>query len=118
MNYKQREIVFLPFPFSDLSTTKKRPVLVLSNNFYNEQFEDILVCVVSSNQFADSYSVELRNEDLIEGRLPNNAVIIIRKLFTIHQSAVIRKFSTIGKEKFQEVTEQIIKLLKEENPLE
>ncbi len=30
--YKQREIVLLPFPYSDLSAIKKRPILIISNN--------------------------------------------------------------------------------------
>ena len=47
--YKQREIVLLPFPYSDLSSTKKRPALIVSNNNYNERFNDVVVCVITSN---------------------------------------------------------------------
>jgi len=32
MNYSQGEIVLPPFPYSDLSLSKKRPALILSNN--------------------------------------------------------------------------------------
>lgn len=42
--YRQRDIVLVPFPFSDLSTPKVRPVLVLSNDAYNRRTEDLLVC--------------------------------------------------------------------------
>ena len=30
--YKQGEILLIPIPFSDLSSNKKRPVLVISND--------------------------------------------------------------------------------------
>ena len=48
-NYKQKEIVLVPFPYSDLSATKKRPVLIVSNNHYNNNFEDVIVCVITSS---------------------------------------------------------------------
>ena len=47
--YKQREVVLVPFPYADLSATKRRPVLIVSNNDYNNSFPDVLVCVITSN---------------------------------------------------------------------
>lgn len=43
MMYKQGDILLIPFPFTDLSSTKQRPVLVLSNTKYNESNQDIVV---------------------------------------------------------------------------
>jgi len=34
--YKQKEIVLVPFPYSDLSSSKKRPVLIVSNEDLRE----------------------------------------------------------------------------------
>jgi mRNA interferase MazF len=81
--YNQREIVLVPFPYSDLSTTKRRPVLIISNNDYNKAFHDVVVCVITSNQFQDEYSVLLENEDLEIGVLPESSVVKTHKLFTI-----------------------------------
>ena len=53
--YKQREIVLVPFPYSDLSSTKRRPVLIVSNDDYNQMFQDVVVCVITSNQQTDDY---------------------------------------------------------------
>lgn len=93
--YNQREIVLVPFPYSDLSNTKRRPVLIISNNDYNDHFDDLLVCVITSNQFADKYSIELTNDDLEIGLLPEKSVVKVHKLFTVHKSKVLKKFSLV-----------------------
>ena len=47
--YKQREMVLIPVPFSDLKSARRRPVIVISNNLYNQKTEDIVVVAVTSN---------------------------------------------------------------------
>jgi mRNA interferase MazF len=109
--YSQRQIVLVPFPYSDLSATKKRPVLVVSNNEYNRQFPDILVCVITSNRFNDAYSVELTDSDLEAGMLPEKSVIKCHKLFTIEQSQILKQFSVIRVNKFEQVQRVLQQLI-------
>ncbi|MDZ7361513.1 MAG: type II toxin-antitoxin system PemK/MazF family toxin [candidate division KSB1 bacterium] len=60
MAYKQGQIVLVPFPYSDLSGSKKRPVLVVSNDVYNASFPDIVVAVITSRiGNPDVYSLTL-----------------------------------------------------------
>ena len=47
MMYKQGEIVLIPVPFSDLSSTKRRPVMILSNSEYNKLTDDIIVAAIT-----------------------------------------------------------------------
>ena len=114
ISYKQREIVLLPFPYSDLTTTKKRPVLIISNNYYNEHFEDVVVCVITSNRYQDTFSVNLSNDDLELGILPEKSLIKTHKLFTVNKSKIIKKFSVIKEELFKKVENQICNLLNNE----
>lgn len=49
MTPRQRDIVLLPVPFTDLSAIKRRPVLVLSKNSHNRRSPDVVVAAITSN---------------------------------------------------------------------
>ncbi|MCI0618048.1 type II toxin-antitoxin system PemK/MazF family toxin [bacterium] len=103
MKYKQGEIVLVPFPYSDLSGSKKRPVLVVSNDLYNTSFPDIVVAVITSKiGKSDVYSLSLESKDLEIGQLPEPSLIRAHKLFTIDQSRILKRFSTLGEAKLRE----------------
>lgn len=109
--YKQREIVLVPFPYSDLSFFKKRPVLIVSNNHYNNKFPDVLVCFITSNLYKDDYSVVLEDADLEVGILPAKSVIKCHKLFTVEQSQILKRFSAVSETKFEEVRKLLNELI-------
>lgn len=115
MKYKQREIVLVPFPYSDLTSTKKRPVLVISNNEYNSKLNDVVVCVITSNTNLDEYSILLDNTDLEIGVLPEISAIKVHKLFTIDKTKIIKKFSKINRECFDKVTKKLNKLINDDD---
>ena len=112
MKYKQKEIVLVPFPYSDLSTIKRRPVLIISNESYNDSFDDVIVCAISSNKFKDEFSIDLVNDDLETGSLPEPSVIKVHKLFTIHKSKIVKRFSLLKQEAFLRVTHKFNELIK------
>ena len=109
--YKQGEIIIVPFPFSDLSSIKQRPVLILSKNIDNEKVEDIITCGITSNVKDSKYSVLIKNEDLIEGEVPKISRGKVDKLFTISQDIVKKKVGRINKETFEKVKSEFVKLI-------
>ncbi|NOT59640.1 MAG: type II toxin-antitoxin system PemK/MazF family toxin [Acidobacteria bacterium] len=109
--YKQREIVLVPFPYSDLSRLKRRPVLIVSNDDYNQNFPDVLVCVISTNLHQDGYSVVLSNDDLEVGILPESSNVRAHKLFTVHQDEIVKRFSQVKSEYFEKVADKIKHLI-------
>jgi len=54
--YEQGDIVIIPVPFTDLSSQKRRPVIVISNNMYNRKTKDIVVVALTSNPTETDYS--------------------------------------------------------------
>ena len=109
--YKQGEIVIVPFPFSDLSSIKQRPVLVLSKNVDNEETENIITCGITSNVKDARYSVLFDNNNLIDGNVPKQSRVKVDKLFTISRDIVKKKVGRINKETFEKVKSEFIKLV-------
>ncbi len=42
------DIILVPFPFTDQSTTKKRPAVVISSKAYNTERPDLIIMAVTS----------------------------------------------------------------------
>ena len=42
------DVVLVPFPFTDQSTTKKRPAIVVSSQTYNTERPDVIIMAVTS----------------------------------------------------------------------
>jgi len=112
MRFEQGEIVLVPFPFSDLSSIKQRPVLVLSNIAYNDNSEDMVTCGITSNLKDADYSVLVGNKDLAYGTLPVTSRIRADKIFALKQSLAKKKIAKINNRLFEQVKEKIAKLIK------
>ncbi|MEI6127942.1 MAG: type II toxin-antitoxin system PemK/MazF family toxin [Pseudomonadota bacterium] len=62
-----RSICLIPLPFTDLKSQKKRPVLILSNNVYNQKTEDVLVMALTSNVLEKEFAIDVTGEDMETG---------------------------------------------------
>lgn len=111
IQFNQGDILIVPFPFSDLSSIRQRPVLVLSKLIYNKNSEDIVTCGITSNLKDSEYSVLINNEDILNGRLPVKSRIKVDKLFTLNQSIVKKRIGKIHQEKFNKVRQEFFKLI-------
>ena len=102
------DVVVIPFPFSDLSQSKKRPALVITSL----KGEDIILAQITSKNIYDEYAVELREKDFIEGGLKVNSNIRVNKLFTASRDLILYKVGRINQEKIEEVINKIIEIIK------
>src|SRR3972149_2834248 len=108
----QREILLVPFPFSDQSGRKVRPVIVVSNDSFNNRSEDVIVVGVTSNIAKDKYSLGLSNNDLEEGRLFTKCSIKVENILRLEKGLVIKKIGKINKIKFNEIISILDKIIK------
>jgi len=109
----QKELIWIGFPYSDLSERKIRPALIVSNNKYNTKSQDIIVCAVTSNPKNTEYSIDLKEKNLESGKLSIPSKIKADKIMQINKKLAIKPFAKIENKKFKEVTKQIQKLISE-----
>ncbi len=101
--YDQGEIIIVPFPFSDLSNIKQRPVLVLSKNADNKSSDDIITCGITSNLKDNKYSVLIESTNLEQGQIPARSRIKVDKLFTLDKNIIKKKVAKVNRETFDQV---------------
>ena len=102
------DIVVMPFPFTDLSATKKRPALVLSTLIG----DDLIVCQITGKVKQDIYIVELKDSDIGGGKLQGDSCIRTNKIFTADKSIIEYKIGNLKKDKIAEVENRVIKIIK------
>jgi mRNA interferase MazF len=113
MPYRQRDLLPVPVPFSDLTSRKIRPVVVLTNDRYNREGVDLPVAGITSNLLARPFVVPLDTPQLEEGRMKRASVVRADKIFSIDQFIVLHAFGRMNHETFEIVRGAILKLLAE-----
>lgn len=102
------DIVVIPFPYSNLSSSKNRPALVLANLKGN----DIILCQITSQFVNDHYAIALDKLDLKEGALNKPSNIRPNRLFTAEKSIILRKVGTINSETFTKVVDKLFEIIR------
>lgn len=102
-------VVLVPFPFSDLSQTKLRPVIALAEAGRG----DWVLCQVTSKRYGDTKAIEIKDEDLETGALRVISYARPGKLFTANDSSIVAQVGTLKAEKFKQVIEAVTDLLQE-----
>ena len=91
--YKRGDVVLVPFPFTDLRSTKQRPALVISPDSFNASHDDLLEVAITTQIPATLAAVEflIPSTDLAACGLPKPSIIKLLKLVTLHRLLVVRR---------------------------
>jgi mRNA interferase MazF len=100
------DVVLIPFPFSDLTRSKKRPALVLAS----VGLDDFVLCQITSRSYNDHLAIPLLNTDFSEGGLNKASFIRIGKLFTANASIMIGVAGKARSGKLKEVLLDVSRL--------
>jgi len=100
-------VVLVPFPFSDLSNSKKRPAVVVASAGRG----DWILCQITSNPYSDPNHIPLDSKDFIHGGLQIRSYARPAKLFTANESLIILEAGHLTADALQLIRNQIITLL-------
>src|SRR5438067_1797153 len=96
-SYKRGDVVLVPFPFTDLSSSKQRPALVISGDSLNTTRDDLLLAAITSHVPAklepDQFPIPA--SDLGTCGLPKSSIVRLSKLVALHRQLVIKRIGSL-----------------------
>ncbi len=93
------DVVLIRFPFSNLSTSKLRPALVVAE----ADFHDVVVCQITSRPYSSARAIRLTDADFMNGGLSRESYARADKLFTASASIVTATLGALNAERLAQV---------------
>jgi mRNA interferase MazF len=101
------DVVVIPFPFSDLSATKRRPALVIATL----PGDDVMLCQITSQAITHNLAIAISAQDFADGSLHQSSNVRPERLFTADSHIIAYRVGSLTPAKMREVTDAIIRLI-------
>ncbi|MGA2258979.1 MAG: type II toxin-antitoxin system PemK/MazF family toxin [Thermoguttaceae bacterium] len=102
------DVVVLPFPFADLTETKRRPAMIVARADANA----VILCQITSQIVNDPDAIQLGSADFESGSLKKLSNIWPNRLFTADERVISYRAGHLKSEKTFEVVERIAEILR------
>ncbi|ACK67609.1 transcriptional modulator of MazE/toxin, MazF [Rippkaea orientalis PCC 8801] len=112
VTYNQFDVVVVPFPLTDKTTSKKRPALVISDMAFNLSLKKIVMAMITTSGHS-SWMFDVSIVNLAASGLKSPSLIRM-KLFTLDDALIVRKIGTLtqsDQERVKNSLKQLFKLL-------
>lgn len=100
------DVVVLPFPYTDFSSVKKRPAVVIATLKGN----NVILAQITTNQRSDEDLIGLTKKDFTSGFLNSDSFIMTSLIFTADSSRVDYKAGKLKQEKIKEVEKKLCEI--------
>jgi len=107
--YSRGEVILIPVPFSNLSASKKRPGLVISNDNYNQTSSDLIIVAITSNLAQPG--IPFSNSDMVQGQLPKSSIIRYDKIYSLDKNIIVKSIGKVSGSIINSVKTGIISLI-------
>jgi len=101
------DVVVIPFPFTDLSASKKRPAVIISGLYGS----DYLMLQITSQNVKDNYAIPLLTTDFQSGTLQKNSNIRPNKIFTLDSKLILYKAGHLTNTKIDECVQKVCSII-------
>jgi mRNA interferase MazF len=108
---EQGDILLVPIPFTDLSSQKRRPVIVISNNRYNQNTTDLVVVAMTYNPVEAAYRFTITSADLEKGKLNHPGEVRVDKTYTISKAIVVKTFGRVNEPVLARIRKELSELV-------
>ena len=107
--YNQGDVVLLAYPFTNHRTTKQRPAVIISADWFNSSRSDYVMVAVTSQVPAklEKHEHLLSASDLVSAGLPKPSIIKLGKIATVEKSIVRRYLGKVPRSTLRSVLEGI-----------
>ncbi len=111
---KRGTVVLIRYPFTDLSSIKVRPALVISNDNYNANQDDVVFLLITSNISRispDDYVLETTNPEFKNTGLSQASAFRMGKIVTLKNNLLKRELGIAGPNTLKEIEKRLRNLL-------
>jgi mRNA interferase MazF len=110
--YKPGDVVLIAFPFTDFSTLKQRPCIVISSNRFNTTHNDVIVAAITSHLPEKIEEDEYLLSE-IEQRacgLPKASMVKLGKIVTIDTRLIRKSLGQLPEKSCKQIFDKIYQL--------
>lgn len=113
-HYKQGDVILIPFPFTDLSTFKQRPAVIISSDRFNKISNDVIIAAISSyiSNKESHFEYLLNYEEQSKAGLPKQSVVKLGKVVTIDQRLIRKNLGHFSATVIKRILNGIIEIMK------
>lgn len=108
--YKKWDVILVPFPFTDLSSAKRRPALIVSPDVYNAR-KDVVIAYVTSQINAPLRFGEYQLQNWKQAGLPKPSLVKM-KFATINKTIIVKTIGQLENTDREEIKKILLSFFK------
>ncbi len=102
-NLSVGQVVLASFPFSDLTSNKLRPCLVIGM----AEFNDVVLCQITSKRYQSVQAIPLLKSDFANGTIVTDSFIRPDKIATLDESMIKQVLGKVSDDKLNSVKQKL-----------
>lgn len=100
------DVVVLPFPYTDFSSAKKRPAVVIATI----KGDNVILAQITTNQRNDDDLISLTKKDFASGFLSSDSFIMASLIFTADSSKIEYTAGKLKQQKIKEIQNKLCEI--------